>query len=261
MFSSLKQRSSAASSVVTSLVGWNGLGIIALLLLGYRLPVLPVVGVLTAIALAQVILLRLLFFQLQMHRGVPIGGVWGLVTGGVLTWLALKLLVNAVVPAAMGLLVAGAVTGLAVGLFLSYFHRDDQGIEAEQASGDGPVDYGRDAHWLEPFAYGAISYLLVFLPAEFNLGVYVFIVGAMSGVYAAGASHFSPDRLKRRIAIILLISGVVGGIQGGLSGFLFRQYAGMLWQSPFLLGALGGFVTYLWTLLRGRELARQSEAG
>jgi hypothetical protein len=158
------------------------------------------------------------------------------------------------------LLLTGSITGLAIGIFLSYFYRDDLEIESEQANPPEQANYGRDAHWLEPFAYGAVSYMAVFLPYDFNLAGYVFIVGAMSGVYAAGASHFSPDHLKQKIGLILLISLVVGGVQGGLSGFLFRQYHALLWQSPLLLGALAGFITYIWTFLRGRQLARQEKS-
>src|SRR5205085_11201905 len=79
---------------------------------------------------------------------------------------------------------AGAFIGGNVGLYLAYFHQDDRKIEAAGR------DYGRDAHWLDPFAYGAAAYLLAFLPASVALGVSAFAVGAMVGVVAAATSHF-----------------------------------------------------------------------
>lgn len=256
MFSSLQRRSSLASSFVTGLVGWNGLGIVVLLALGMKVPVLQALYLLTILAVAQVVLLRSLFFPLRMDRGIPVGGLWGAVSG-----LGLARLAAFSHSTLFGLMkspwlqTAGLVIGMAVGLFLSYFYQDDRGIEAEQGAATDAANYGRDAHWLEPFIFGAVSYLVVFLPRDINLGAYVFIVGAMSGVYAAGASHFSPDSWKKSGFLLLLFCIVVGGIQGAISGLLFRQYQDLLWQDHLQLGGVAGFATYLWTFLRGRQLA------
>ena len=91
---------------------------------------------------------------------------------------------------AVTLLVAGYI-GAPVGAFLSYFRADDARIEAAARAQGRPVDYGRDAHWLDPFAYGAAAYLAVFLPRTLAAGVATAIVGAMVGVVAAGVSHSS----------------------------------------------------------------------
>ena len=44
--------------------------------------------------------------------------------------------------------------------FLSYFYRDDQEY-LENAADQPEPQFGRDAHWLEPFAFGARSPSLV----------------------------------------------------------------------------------------------------
>ena len=68
----------------------------------------------------------------------------------------------------------------------------------------------RDAHWLEPFAFGAAAYLVVLAPRTLDLAVYAFLVGAIAGVFAAGASHFSPDRWKERTqGLILLVAFLI----------------------------------------------------
>jgi len=150
----------------------------------------------------------------------------------------------------------GIYIGLAVGAFLSYFYRDDREIEVSaQKQGHSP-QYGRDAHWLEPFAFGALAYLIVFLPRSPGLAVYVFVVGAFSGVFAAGSSHFSPDRWKGSKVMLLLILAV-GSLLGVLSSLLFRQFASEFRGHYWLLGAIAGFLTYLSTFLRGRSLAKR----
>jgi hypothetical protein len=150
----------------------------------------------------------------------------------------------------------GVYIGLAVGAFLSYFYRDDRENELSAKERGIAPRYGRDAHWLEPFAFGAFAYLITFLPRSPGLGVYVFVVGAFSGVFAAGSSHFSPDRWKGSKLMLLLILAV-GSLLGAVSSLLFREFAAEFWGRYWVLGAVAGFLTYLSTFLRGRSLAKR----
>ena len=123
------------------------------------------------------------------------------------------------------------------------------------------VDYGRDAHWLEPFFFGVVAYLIAFLPQSFGLAVNISVVGAISGVVAAGVSHFFLFTVARRSFVPVILSIVAGVIQGMLSGLLFRSFAVSLLFSPLVHGAVAGSLTYLMTSLRGRSLAsRESVA-
>jgi hypothetical protein len=150
--------------------------------------------------------------------------------------------------------------GIAVGLFLVYFHRDDRRIENKAAEDDRPVDYGRDAHWLEPFFFGAIAYLIGFVPLSFDLAVVVVVVGAMSGVVAAGISHFVVFAAARRSSWPILLCIVLGAAQGALTGLLFGAFATSLFLSPLVHGAIAGGLTYLMTAIRGRSLAGEETA-
>ncbi len=76
-----------------------------------------------------------------------------------------------------------------MGAFLSYFYRDDRKIE-ENFEDKNNISYGRDAHWLDPFIYGALSYLIVFFPHSIELAIFSIIIGSFVGVVAAGVSHF-----------------------------------------------------------------------
>jgi hypothetical protein len=150
--------------------------------------------------------------------------------------------------------------GAAVGLFLSYFYRDDRRIEAQARAKGVPVDYGRDAHWLEPFVFGAVAYVLAFVPRSFDLLVAALVVGAMSGVVAAGVSHFFLFAGSRNSLWPLLLSLLAGALQGAATGLLFRRYADQLFFSFLIHGMSAGILTYLMTALRGKALA-QREAG
>ena len=144
---------------------------------------------------------------------------------------------------------------------LCYFYRDDRRIEGEAKELDRKVDYGRDAHWLEPFFFGVVAYLIAFLPQSFGLAVNISVVGAISGVVAAGVSHFFLFTVARRSFVPVILSIVAGVIQGMLSGLLFRSFAASLLFSPLVHGAVAGSLTYLMTSLRGRSLAsRESVA-
>ncbi len=152
----------------------------------------------------------------------------------------------------------GLYIGSAVGLFLRYFYRDDRRIESEAAG--RPIDYGRDAHWLEPFFFGAVAYLVAFLPRSFSLGIIILVIGAMSGVVAAGVSHFFIFTVSRRSLLPIMLSILVGIGQGALSGLLFRPFAGELFLHPLVHGAIAGSLTYLMTAVRGRALANKEAA-
>ena len=256
MFSSaLGRRSSWPSSFVTSLVGWISFSLIVPLAFGYSGVPWPLLMIAVVMAILQVLILRLAFFALRMDRGLWIGALWGGLTGALLIWMGEQFF-SLLHDRPFMWLANGIYIGLAVGAFLSYFYRDDREIEVSaQKQGHSP-QYGRDAHWLEPFAFGALAYLIVFLPRSPGLAVYVFVVGAFSGVFAAGASHFSPDRWKGSKVMLLLIL-VVGSLLGVLSSFLFRQFASEFRGHYWLLGAIAGFLTYLSTFLRGRSLAKR----
>lgn len=251
----LGRRSSWPSSFVTSLVGWISFCIIVPLAAGYSGPPWPLLTIAVVLAIAQVLILRTAFFFLRMDRGLWIGALWGGITGAALIWSGEQFF-PLLRERPFLWLANGVYIGLAVGAFLSYFFRDDRKIEQSAQERGTPPLYGRDAHWLEPFAFGALAYLVAFLPRSPGLGVYVFVVGAFSGVFAAGSSHFSPDRWKGSRLILLLILAV-GSLLGVLSSFLFRQFAVEFWGHYWLLGAIAGFLTYLSTFLRGRSLAKR----
>lgn len=251
----LQQRSSWPSSLLTGLIGWNGLLIIVALAFGYTTPPATLFLVGTLAALIQVIGLRLAFFKLRMDRGLAYGALSGIVSAGVLMVLE-RILFPALTQHFVVWFLTALYIGPAVGAFLSYFFRDDREIVAAATPGL-PVDYGRDGHWLEPFAFGAFAYLLVFLPHSLDIGLSALVVGAISGVFAAGASHFVLFS-KLRKSVVPFVIGLVGGaVQGAVSGLLFRRVADSLWLSPLTLGAIAGVATYLLTTIRGYALARR----
>jgi hypothetical protein len=259
----LQRRSSLPSSFLTGLIGWAGfmviVGMIVKLVFGDAPPAgwLLFVGALAAAA--QVSLLRALFFPLGLQRGAPAGLAWGGVTGGAIIaaaiYLSPTLRRHYVIWALDGIYI-----GVAVGLFLSYFYRDDRRIEEGAAAADRAVDYGRDAHWLEPFAFGAVAYLVAFAPRSADVGATAFVVGAISGVVAAGVSHFFLNSVWRASALPVVLCVAAGVAQGALSGTLFRPYQDELFFHRLAHGAAAGALTYLVTALRGRSLAR-TEAG
>jgi hypothetical protein len=140
-------------------------------------------------------------------------------------------------------------------LFLVYFNRDDRRIEREAAEQNKRADYGRDAHWLEPFFFGAVAYLIGFMPGSFDLALIVLVVGAVSGVVAAGVSHFFIFAAPRTSVLPVVLSVLAGAVQGTLSGLLFRTFGAEFFLSPLVHGAIAGSLTYLMTAIRGRSLA------
>lgn len=252
----LKQRSSWYSSFLTGLIGWNGFFVILALALGNSSSAGKLFILGSAAALAQVLVLRILFFTLRMDRGLSQGALWGGLTGALAIIIEMRL-TAAFAKHPIIWFVNGLYIGIAVGLFLCYFYRDDRRIESEATNNDRPVDYGRDAHWLEPFAFGSLAYLIGFVPSSFNLAVTVLVIGAMSGVVAAGVSHFFIFTVPRNSLLPILLGVVAGLVQGALSGWLFRPFATDLFLSPLIHGAIGGSLTYLMTTIRGKALARE----
>lgn len=252
----LKQRSSWPSSLLTGLIGWNGFFIILALAFGDTGSAGTLFILASAAALAQVIVLRLLFFNLRLERGVAAAVFWGGLSGAlavIVEMRATDIFANHPV-----IWLSNAIyIGIAVGLFLRYFYRDDRRIESEAIKNDQRLDYGRDAHWLEPFVFGAVGYLIAFVPRSSNLAATVLIIGAMSGVIAAGVSHFLIFTTSRRSLLPILLGVVAGAAQGALSGLLFRPFAAELLLSPLVQGAVAGILTYLMTTTRGRALARE----
>jgi hypothetical protein len=250
----LKQRSSWPSSFVTGLIGWIGFFIIVAVLVGEANSAGTFFLLACVAAIAQVLVLRLLFFVLRLDRSMIAGAVWGGVTGVALI-LAESRVTGIFNSHLIIWLLDAAYIGIAVGLFLCYFHRDDGRKAKEAASRGRPVDYGRDAHWLEPFFFGAVAYLVAFLPSSFSMAAIILVVGAVSGVVAAGVSHFFIFTVARKSVWPIVLAIAVGSIQGAISGLLFRQFAAGLFLSPFVHGAIAGSLTYLMTAIRGRYLA------
>ena len=249
----LKQRSSWPSSFVTGLIGWNGFFIILAVILG-----ITATGTIflfaSAAAIAQVLVLRLLFVPLRLDRSMIAGAIAGGVTAALAMYVEM-LFTNLFDSHPIIWMLNAIYIGIAVGLFLVYFNRDDRKIEAEAGESGVPVDYGRDANWLEPFFFGAVAYLIAFLPRSLDLAVIVMVIGAVSGVVAAGVSHFFVFTKARNSIVPILFSVVAGAVQGALSGLLFRGFADSLFLSPIVHGAIAGALTYLMTSIRGRSLA------
>jgi hypothetical protein len=214
----------------------------------------------TIAAIAQVAFLRLLFFFLRLNRSALTAAFWGGLTGAaaVIAETRATSLFN---QHRLIWIFNGLYIGAAVGLFLRYFYRDDLRIESEARADNRPIDYGRDAHWLEPFFFGAVAYLVGFLPRSFSLAVIILVIGAMSGVVAAGVSHFFIFAVSRKSVLPILLSILAGAGQGALSGILFRPFAGELLFNPLVHGAIAGSLTYLMTAFRGKALARKEVAG
>lgn len=256
-----KRRSSWPSSFVTGLIGWNGFFIIVGAALGQarRAGELFVLG--TAAALLEIVVLRFLFFVLRLDRSMLAGAFWGGLIGGAVVFAETR--ITQIFAAHQVIWITnGVYIGIAVGLFLRYFYRDDRRIEGEAKEQGRTVDYGRDAHWLEPFIFGVIAYVIGFLPGTFDLAVNVAVVGAMSGVVAAGVSHFFVFSIPRKSVVIpVILSVLAGAVQGALTGLLFRTFATELWCSPLVHGAVAGSLTYLMTSLRATQLAGKEFAG
>ncbi len=255
-----QQRSSWPSSLLTGLLGWIGWIFIGPLIFGIPADFRMQCMLAVCSSLIQVVVLRLLFFPLQMHRGLAFGILWGTFSA-----IGLYAIAAAFYPALreerLYWILIYIYTGAPIGGFLSYFYRDDHKILTEQ-SGQPQINYGRDAHWLEPFGFGIVAYLIAFHPwSSAQLIINVVITGAVSGIAAAGASHFSPDSWKRSYLMLGILIIVIGVAQGALTGLLFRHYDTALVGNYIVKGAAGGIITYLITFMRGRQLAYKEQHG
>jgi len=254
----LRRRSSIPSNLVTGLIGWNGFAGIVPLAFGYTGEIAPFYLAATIAAVLQVLVLRLAFVPLRMDRSLGAGVLWGGLTAVPLVLLASALFddVRLNFWIAMG---TGVYVGLPVGGFLSYFHRDDREIESTAAAAGREVDYGRDGHWLDPFAYGAICFLIACLPRNPELFVSAVAVGSIVGVAMAGVSHFFLSHWDNAVWTIPA-SAAGGACLGIVSGLLFRSYQESLWLPHLAVGALGGFLTCLLTAATGRYLGLQESS-
>lgn len=246
---------------MTGLIGWNGFAIIAPLAVGYKgaLGELFVAG--TLAALAQVLLLRSAFFALRMDRSLVAGGIWGGLTAALLI-LVERIWIDVVAQHTLMALATGIYVGIPVGAFLSYFYKDDREIESQAAESGvtlADVDYGRDGHWLDPFVYGAVCYLIAFFPARVELAICAATVGSIVGVVAAGVSHFVLSRWNNAVWTIPVAIGG-GAVVGLVSGLLFRHYDDLLWMPHLAVGSLAGVLTFASTASVGRMLGLKEQA-
>ncbi|HKP37448.1 MAG TPA: hypothetical protein VJT71_11375 [Pyrinomonadaceae bacterium] len=241
------------------MIGWNGFFVIFALILGESRSAGKLFLLATIAAIGQILFLRLLFFPLRLHKSIVAAAIWGGLTGVAAVFAESQ----ATTTFDQHLVIwelNGLYIGVAVGLFLRYFYRDDRRIESEAQTAGQPVDYGRDAHWLEPFFFGAAAYVVAFLPRSFSLAVIILVIGAVGGVVAAGVSHFFVFTVSRKSVLSIVLCVIVGLVQGAASGLLFRSFADEMWLSPYAHGALGGALTYLMTAMRGRALASHEES-
>lgn len=246
---------------MTGLVGWLGFIFIGPLIFGFRVPSEIQFPLAIGLAVVQVAFLRIAFFLLQMQRHILIGAFWGLVTA-VGLYYASAMFIDVLKENQLYWLLTYVYAGAPIGGFLSYFYIDDKKIFDETGGQSPETNFGRDAHWMEPFGFGAIAYLIAFFPfGHLDLTINVLIVGAISGVAAAGASHFSPDKWKQSFMLLALIILFLGAVQGLVTGVLFRSYADELYTSHFIHGMIGGVITYLMTITRGRQLAIKEAQG
>jgi hypothetical protein len=249
----LKRRSSWPSSVVTALIGWNGFATVAALGFG-RAPLLPsLLAVASACAVAQVLALRARLSVARPPDGVAAGALAGALTALVLAPGAMAVVAELARHPWVTVLVA-AYIGAPVGAFLSYFRRDDARIARAAGARGVPVDYGRDAHWLDPFAYGAAVYLLVFIPTALAPALATAFVGAMVGVVAAGGSHFFLARFDNA-AFTIPVAAVAGAPLGAATGWLLHAV-----PHGLITGALAGAVCFAITAAVGRRLAARERA-
>jgi len=257
---SFQQRSSWPSSLFTGIIGWIGWIFIGPLIFGIDTSFTMQLTLALGAAIIQIVLLRLLFFPLRMHRHLIIGILWGIASAAGIYYTACSIFPELQQHVLYWLLIF-LYAGAAVGGFLTYFYRDDNKIHTEQQHNE-QINYGRDAHWLEPFAFGVIAYLLAFLPyTQPQIILNIIITGAVSGIAAAGASHFSPDKWKHSYLLLIILATGLGLAQGLLTGLLFRNYPVDMTGNYLLKGAIGGMLTYLLTFLRGRQLAIKEEKG
>ena len=253
MIGPFRRRSSWPSSLATALIGWIGFTVAVPLALGYAGPLAELFEAAFLCAVTQAVLLRLAFNPLRMNKSILAGSAWGAISGAALAGVCVALF-PVVRSHPVVAVITGIYVGSAVGTFLSYFDRDDRKIEAEALAMHVPVDYGRDAHWLDPFVYGAIAYELALVPQTAEVAICAGVVGMIVGVVAAGVSHFFLSRWNNGLGTIL-VAALAGSALGAASGLLFRNYASGMPMPPIASGAAGGALTFFVTASVGRRLA------
>jgi hypothetical protein len=258
MIGPFRRRSSWPSSFATALIGWIGFSIVVPLAVGYTGALGQIFGAAALCAIGQVVVLRFSFRWLKLDQSIRAGLSWGAISGGALIAVVTAFPVVRTHPVIA--LIIGGYTGAAVGIFLSYFHRDDRKIESEAVAAGSAVDYGRDAHWLDPFVYGAIAYEVAVRPRTSEAAISVAVVGMMTGVVAAGVSHFFLSYWNNRAATLAL-AAIAGGGLGAATGLLLRNYAADMPLAPVTASALGGALTFLITAAVGRRLAIRESNG
>jgi hypothetical protein len=247
---SLRTRSSPLSGLVTAMIGWNGGVVLVALLVGWSDAPWPLFAMASVTALVQVaVLWPLLYLRLRLDgRAGARGALAGAITGA-LAFSPWAVAVAALREAWPAWLAAACVAGASVGGFLAYFFEDDTRL----ASLGLPTDAGRDAHWLEPFVFGAAVFAAVCLPRSVDAATYTVVVGAVAGVVAAALSHYTPDAWKASPGRALGLCAA-GAVAGALGALLLRHQCVTLAAAP---GA--GAITVALTLLRGRVLAAEPD--
>lgn len=253
MIGPFRQRRSWPSSFATAFIGWIGLTVIVALIAGYSAPLGHLFLIATLAAVVQVIVLRLAFFALKMDRGILTGVLWGGATAALIVAGEMAIFPDVRAHPYLAM-ITGIYVGMAVGAFLSYFYTDDRKIEREAQAAGAPVDYGRDAHWLDPFIYGTLAYEVALIPRTLDVAIVAGVVGMIVGVVAAGVSHFFLSRWENSAATIP-VATVAGAMLGAFTGLLFRSYASSLMLPLPIEGATAGGLTFLATSVVGRTLA------
>ena len=105
-----------------------------------------------------------------------------------------------------------------------------------------------------------MSYLVAFLPPTLDIAFAAAVVGSMTGVVAAGVSHFFLSYWKNAVWTIP-VSGLAGAALGALTGLLFQNYQTQLLLPAALAGAMAGALTFLITATVGQRLARREDMG
>lgn len=112
---------------------------------------------------------------------------------------------------------------------------------------------------LDPFVYGPAVNFVVLLPRSVDVAILAAVVGSITGVFAAGASHFFLSRWNNSIGTIP-VAVLTGGVLGALTGLLFRNFADDFLLPHLVVGTIAGAATFAITASVGRLLAARERA-